>query len=814
MAKKSSKGLGIYITMLAALMLLAMFMMSMRGNSAVLQYPQVLRLFQEHRVSQYSVDFTNGEMELVAKAKPSEFGRLFGAPGASTASGDAANAQSPAPVQNNALSGGLFGLFGSSSSSQTTGVTDEEQELVFNYRLPNIGLFLEQVDPIEYEKGYNEKYPDKPLIWTWKAPKQESILNILLPYLLLIGAMALFYFLMMRQAGGGGGKMMSFSKAKVKSPDDSNRVTFQDVAGANEEKDELVEIVEFLKNPAKFNKLGARIPKGVLLMGPPGTGKTLLAKAVAGEAGVPFFSISGSDFVEMFVGVGASRVRDLFENAKKNAPSIVFIDEIDAVGRHRGAGLGGGHDEREQTLNQLLVEMDGFGTNTGVIIIAATNRRDILDPALLRPGRFDRQIIVGYPDVKGREEILRVHTRNKPMGPDVNLKTVAKTTVGFTGADLENLMNEAALLAARANRKAITMPDVETATIKVVAGPEKPSHMVSDKDKNLTAYHEAGHAVVTYHCKTQDKVHEVSIIPRGMAGGYTMSLPEEDTSYHTKREMEENIVTLLAGRMAEKLVLDDISTGASNDIERATKIARSMVTRYGFSEKLGPIVYGQNEGEVFLGRDFNHAPNYSENVAAEIDGEIRRIVDNAFEKAEELLLANMEQLHRVAKFLFEYEKVDEEGFGRLMEGDESVYSDYDRRREERREEAERILREKEKEDKEREERRKAEAERRVNEHPPATNIYARPTVKQPPESVVPPDEAKAARGENEANAGAKPAKQEQPPVEGEPSATGETPTEHTPDAPEQPKAKNPPAGPASDTCKEQPSKPEDTDKQA
>ena len=405
-------------------------------------------------------------------------------------------------------------------------------------------------------------------------------------------------------------------------------------------------------------------------MGPPGTGKTLLARAVAGEAGVPFYSISGSDFVEMFVGVGASRVRDLFAEAKKTAPSIVFIDEIDAVGRHRGAGLGGGHDEREQTLNQLLVEMDGFGANSGVIIIAATNRKDILDPALLRPGRFDRQILVGYPDVKGREEILKVHVRNKPMGPDVNLKTVAKATVGFTGADLENVVNEAALLAARANKRAITMKEIEDATIKVIAGPEKRSKVVTEKEKRLTAYHEAGHAVCTYYCPTQDPVHEISIIPRGMAGGYTMSLPEDDRGYLAKTAMQENIVTLLGGRMAELIVLDDISTGASNDLERATQIARSMVTRYGFSEKLGPVVYGQDQGEVFLGMDINRSRNYSEEVAAEIDQEIRRIIEEAYSRAREILEAHRDQLEVVAQYLMEHEKIGEFGFKALMEGRE------------------------------------------------------------------------------------------------------------------------------------------------
>lgn len=718
MANKHSRGVGIYIVMLLVLMLLAMFVFSSSAGGVSIRYPQLLRLFDEYKVSRYTIDFSNGEMELEIKLKPSEITTYLGQ---KTATGEIAT-----PQITNGTGGLLGGLFGAAADPAKSLASDKETKLTMTYRLPNIGLFIERVDLEQYAKDYNERNPDDPITtsdWDWRPPKEASILTMLLPYLIMIGAMALLYFFMMRQAGGGGGKMMSFSKAKVKNADDGRRVTFSDVAGADEEKAELVEIVDFLKSPGRFNALGARIPKGVLLVGPPGTGKTLLARAVAGEAGVPFFSISGSDFVEMFVGVGASRVRDLFENAKKNAPSIIFIDEIDAVGRHRGAGLGGGHDEREQTLNQLLVEMDGFGANTGVIIIAATNRRDILDPALLRPGRFDRQIIVGYPDVKGREEILRVHTRNKPIAPDVDLKTIAKTTVGFTGADLENLMNEAALLAARSNRKAITMPDVETATIKVVAGPEKRSHVVTDKDKNLTAYHEAGHAVVTYYCKTQDKVHEVSIIPRGMAGGYTMSLPEEDTSYHTKHEMEENIVTLLAGRMAEKLVLDDISTGASNDIERATKIARSMVTQYGFSDKLGPVVYGQNEEEVFLGRDFNHTRNYSENIAAEIDSEIRRLIDGGYDKAEEILREHIDQLHRVSKFLFDYEKVDAAGFEKLMQGDDSVYEDYDRKMKEREEEEKRIRREREEENKRREQKKKAEESRRQGEPPRTGNAY-------------------------------------------------------------------------------------------
>ena len=459
--------------------------------------------------------------------------------------------------------------------------------------------------------------------------------------------------------------MSSFSKANVRQ-NTGKKVTFDDVAGADEEKQELEEIVDFLKNPGKYREIGARVPKGVLLVGPPGTGKTLLAKAVAGEAGAPFFSISGSDFVEMFVGVGASRVRDLFEQAKKKTPSIIFIDEIDAVGRQRGAGLGGGHDEREQTLNQLLVEMDGFTENDSIIVMAATNRRDILDPALLRPGRFDRQIVVNYPDIKGREEILKVHTRNKNIGPDVDLKTIAATTAGFTGADLENLVNEAALLAARANRRAITKADIEEATIKVVAGPEKKSKVVTPEEKKLTAYHESGHAITTYFCKSQDKVHQVSIIPRGMAGGFTMHVPEKDRSFVSKTYMEEEIIVLLGGRVAEKLILDDISTGASNDIERATSVARNMVTRYGFSEKLGPILYGHENQEVFLGRDYSQGRNYSENVAAEIDGEIRELIETGYEKAKEILTEHGDLLERCAQYLMKHEKIDGPDFYKLM----------------------------------------------------------------------------------------------------------------------------------------------------
>ncbi len=466
------------------------------------------------------------------------------------------------------------------------------------------------------------------------------------------------------------GKINSVGKANVKLDGMGKaKVTFDDVAGADEEKEELQEIVNLLKNPQKYHDIGAKIPKGVLLVGPPGTGKTLLAKAVAGEAGVPFYSISGSDFLELYVGVGAARVRDLFDQAKKSAPSIIFIDEIDAVGRRRGTGLGGGHDEREQTLNQLLVEMDGFEANESVIVMAATNRRDVLDPALLRPGRFDRQVYVNYPDIKGREEILKVHTKNKPLAPDVDLSKIAAATAGFTGADLANLVNEAALLAVKNERKAITAQDLGEASIKVIAGPEKKSRVILDKEKKLTAYHEAGHAICHYYCPTQDKVHEVSIIPRGQAGGYTMSLPEHDKSYMSKAEMSEEVITLLGGRAAEKVVLDDISTGASNDLERATNIARSMVTRYGFSDKLGPIVYGRSDDEVFLGRDYNSNKTYSEGIASEIDSEIREIVHGAYDKAIKLLQEHIDQLHTVAKYLIEHEKLNGEQFTKLMSGE-------------------------------------------------------------------------------------------------------------------------------------------------
>lgn len=517
----------------------------------------------------------------------------------------------------------------------------------------------------------NSQYAKNDIKIEYVAPSNNSAWLTIIPMgmIILLFVVFIFFFTQQSQGSGSGKGVMNFgkSRAKMLSPD-AKKVTFDDVAGADEEKAELEEIVDFLKSPSRYIEMGARIPKGVLLVGPPGTGKTLLAKAIAGEAGVPFFSISGSDFVEMFVGVGASRVRDLFEQAKKNSPALIFIDEIDAVGRQRGAGLGGGHDEREQTLNQLLVEMDGFGANEGVIMIAATNRPDILDPALMRPGRFDRQVIVGRPDIKGREEILKVHAKGKPLAPDVVLKTIAKSTAGFTGADLENLLNEAALLAARKDLKAITMTEVEEATIKVVVGAEKKSRVMSDAEKKLTAYHEAGHAIATYFCPTQDPVHQISIIPRGMAGGFTMSLPSEDKSYRSKKEMKEDIVVLLGGRVAEALIIGDISTGASNDIERATKLAFAMVAQYGMSDTLGPIAYSTDDSNVFLGKELGHSKNYSESTAAKIDKEVSDIITTGYNKTEEILKNNIGRLHEVAKFLISNEKMSGDEFKKVMEG--------------------------------------------------------------------------------------------------------------------------------------------------
>ena len=545
----------------------------------------------------------------------------------------------------------------------------EGDDTQYKYTVPNVNLFVNDVH--EDLREYNKANPDKPIEFDYKAGTSNSWLLSMLPSLLLTIGFVVLMVVMFRKMNNSisneNNKAMSFGKARIKRGDEqSKKVTFKDVAGADEEKEELTEIVEFLKNPNEFSNLGARIPKGVLLVGPPGTGKTLLAKAVAGEADAPFFSISGSDFVEMYVGVGASRVRDLFKEAKKTQPSIIFIDEIDAVGRHRGAGMGGGHDEREQTLNQLLVEMDGFGVNEGVIVIAATNRPDILDPALLRPGRFDRQVTVGYPDIKGREEILKVHARNKPLAPDVDLRQIAATTVGFTGADLENLLNEAALLAAKHKKMSITMNEIEEATMKVVVGSEKKSRKITEKDKKITAYHEAGHAISSYYLDNQDPVTHISIVPRGMAAGFTLYTPEQDKMHMMKSRMLDDIVSLLGGRVAEKIIFGDISTGASNDIQRATEIARNMITKYGMSEKLGPIAFGSDNDEVFLGKNYTHTRNYSENIAAAIDSEVESIINNAYNRTEKILTEHLDQLHLVSKVLIDLEKIDKEQFESLM----------------------------------------------------------------------------------------------------------------------------------------------------
>lgn len=547
-----------------------------------------------------------------------------------------------------------------SNYGTATAVLDDGTKMTVN--VPSVDVLMEQVSQMPAEGSDIQ-------IVTPNAP--SNMLSAILPSLIMMIVMVVLFVVLMGRMQGGGGKMASFgkSKAKMSGVDDKNKVTFDNVAGCDEEKAELEELVQFLRNPKKFTDLGARIPKGVLLVGPPGTGKTLLTKAVAGEAGVPFFSISGSDFVEMFVGVGASRVRDLFDQAKKNSPSIVFIDEIDAVGRRRGAGLGGGHDEREQTLNQLLVEMDGFGINESVIIIAATNRADILDPALLRPGRFDRQVYVGRPDVKGREAILRVHSKGKPLAPEVDLKVVAQTTAGFTGADLANLLNEAALLSARDGKKAIDMESLQKALIKIGVGTEKKTRVISEKEKYITAYHESGHAILFEVLSELDPVHSISIIPTGMAGGYTMPLPGEDKMYMTKLYMEQEIVSLLGGRAAEALVIKDVTTGASNDIERATAMARGMVTRYGMSEILGPIQFGEDSNEVFIGRDWGHTRNYGEAVATTIDEEVKRIVMGAYNEAIRILQENMEVLHASAKLLVEKEKVTGDEFRKLFDAD-------------------------------------------------------------------------------------------------------------------------------------------------
>ena len=645
--RKSTSGL--MIIALLGLIIMAFILFSTGGDTQTMKYSEVIDYFEQGKVSEFVLNMKNGAMQLTLTEEATQ--ELL--------------EQQPGMTLGGQQTGALGGLWGGSSSGAAS---DTAKQAVLTYTLPYAGELLDKDNLQRYREIYAEKNGGAELKMDLLPATETPVWLTMLPMLLIsVLLMAGFYYFMYKQSGGGGA--MNVGRAKVKDQAEQGRkATFKDVAGADEEKEELQEIVEFLKNQTKFNTLGARIPHGVLLVGPPGTGKTLLARACAGEAGVPFYSISGSDFVEMYVGVGASRVRDLFDKAKKTAPCIVFIDEIDAVGRQRGAGLGGGHDEREQTLNQLLVEMDGFGANEGVIVIAATNRADILDKALLRPGRFDRQVYVGLPDIKGREEILKVHTRNKPLAPDVVLKTIAKSTAGFTGADLENLVNEAALLAAKRGRKAITEQDIEEASIKVVAGPEKKSRVVTEREKRLTSYHEAGHAITHYYCETADPVHEISIIPRGAAGGYTMSLPEEDKNYVTKKQMEDNIVTLLGGRVAEKLVLDDISTGASNDLERATAIARSMVMRYGFSERLGPVVYGNEPSETFLGRDLSAGRGYSETVASEIDAEIREMLDEAYEAARVMLSEHIDKLHTVAKALMEREKLSGEEFRILMEG--------------------------------------------------------------------------------------------------------------------------------------------------
>ena len=598
--------------------------------------------FVQDMVDSFNIDYGSGQIEITLKEGMSPIKST------DSDSQSATTATQPATEQ------------------QKTQSNSKKSKIVVKGQLADIQRFLDDIKPY-YNPASTDEIPHN-----LTRATDNSILMEMIPTLIIMIILIVAWVLIMKKMGGGGlgGKEMSFGKAKIKNTNDEKRkTTFDDVAGADEEKEELAEVVEFLKAPEKYNKLGARIPKGVLLVGPPGTGKTLLARAVAGEAGVRFFSISGSDFVEMFVGVGASRVRDLFDQAKKNSPCIIFIDEIDAVGRQRGAGLGGGNDEREQTLNQLLVEMDGFGANEGVILIAATNRPDVLDPALMRPGRFDRQVVVSYPDVNGREAILRVHARKKPLAPDVNLKTIAKTTAGFTGADLENLLNEAALLAARKDKKAITMDEIKEATVKVVVGAEKKSKVMSEKEKKLTAYHEAGHAILFDKLETQDPVHEISIIPTGMAGGYTMPLPSEDKSYNSRRGMYEDIVVSLGGRVAEELIMDDISTGASNDIEKATKTARAMVTKYGMTKELGCVCYGTDNNSVFLGRDMgSRTQDYSEATAAKIDQLVLDMVNKAYGDATKILSDNMDKLHDIAKYLIKHEKMGSEDFTAVMNG--------------------------------------------------------------------------------------------------------------------------------------------------
>lgn len=651
--KKKVRNLLLYLG-IPILIILAVAMLYGSRQTETPKTSELVQYFEKDMVDSYTINYGSGAIELTLK----EGETAFVSKNKENSTSPTKTAETTTPAATNPSDAGK-----------------KAKQVVVKGQLADIQRFLNTVDPYIYDYHYQASGDE--VIRTVRIPgdlvraSDNSLLMELIPTILLtvlfIGA---WIFIMRKMSAGGlGGKEMNFGKAKIKNTNDEKRkTTFDDVAGADEEKEELAEVVEFLKAPDKYNKLGARIPKGVLLVGPPGTGKTLLARAVAGEAGVPFFSISGSDFVEMFVGVGASRVRDLFDQAKKNSPCIIFIDEIDAVGRQRGAGLGGGNDEREQTLNQLLVEMDGFGANEGVILIAATNRPDVLDPALMRPGRFDRQVIVSYPDVNGREAILKVHARKKPLAPDVKLKTIAKTTAGFTGADLENLLNEAALLAARKNKKAITMQEIEEATVKVVVGAEKKSKVMSDKEKKLTAYHEAGHAILFDKLETQDPVHEISIIPRGMAGGYTMPLPSEDKSYNSRNEMIEDIVVCLGGRVAEALILDDISTGASNDIEKATKTARSMVTKYGMTKELGCICYGTDNSAVFLGRDMGRTQDYSEATAAKIDELVLQIVNDAYDRAEKILSENIDKLHEIAAYLIKHENMGSEDFEAVMNG--------------------------------------------------------------------------------------------------------------------------------------------------
>lgn len=648
--KKKVRNLLLYLGIPILIILAAAMILSSRQGEPP-KTSELVQYFVDDKVDSYTINYGTGAIEITLK----EGEKAYDDSTSSIGSNASSNTES---VTNPTDS--------TKASSDSTSILNSKKpnQVVVKGQLADIQRFIDDIKPYQASA-------DEAMTYNYVRASDNSLLLDLIPTVILVVIfIAAWVFIMKRMGGAGlGGKEMNFGKAKIKNTNDEKRkTTFDDVAGADEEKEELKEVVEFLKNPEKFNKLGARIPKGVLLVGPPGTGKTLLARAVAGEAGVPFFSISGSDFVEMFVGVGASRVRDLFDQAKKNSPCIIFIDEIDAVGRQRGAGLGGGNDEREQTLNQLLVEMDGFGVNEGVILIAATNRPDVLDPALLRPGRFDRQVVVSYPDVNGREAILKVHARKKPLAPDVKLKTIAKTTAGFTGADLENLLNEAALLAARANKKAITMKEIEEATIKVVVGAEKKTKIMSDKEKKLTAYHEAGHAILFDKLETQDPVHEISIIPRGMAGGYTMPLPTEDKSYNSRNEMLEDIVVALGGRVAEALILDDISTGASNDIEKATKTARSMVTKYGMTKELGCVNYGSDNNSVFLGRDMGRTQDYSEATAAKIDELVLKIVNDCYERAVKILSDNIDKLHEIAAYLIKHEKMGSEDFEAVMNG--------------------------------------------------------------------------------------------------------------------------------------------------